>query len=227
MATRRLTAVLGGASLALAILLTTPALAEPAPQDQGAIVLSRGNVAGFGGFVSGIGEGLDSGPAFGASGAFFFTRNIGVEVGVQVQSLDFSGTSENELSGGTLDSTIVIAGVSARFPVGERASPYIAGGIAFFSTSYEIDSATLNSLADFNFLPIESVDSTVGFQFGGGVDVAVGRHIAVFGDLRFLTGTADTSAALRDTVSDITSFQEIGEQDLDRISLTAGVRVLF
>jgi len=190
------------------------------------LAVSRGNVAGFGGYVSGIGDGLETGPSFGASVAFYFSRNLGIEAGVQRHSLDVTGTAANLLSGGTLDSTIATVGVAVRFPAGDRVAPYVVGGIAYFSNNFDIDSGLAADLGAFNFAASESVDDVLGFQVGGGIDIALGRHFAVFGEARYLGATADTTAGLRDTVSGVTA-EVAGEQDLGRFVAGGGVRILF
>lgn len=220
----------GAALVALLLLVPIGAHADPGgsgpQQSTNPLAVSRGNVAGFGGFVSGLGEGLESGPTFGASGTFYFTRNVGVEAGFQRHSLDLVGNGVNRLSGGTLDSSIAVFGIAARFPAGERVAPYVVGGIAYFSNSFEIAPSVADSLGDFNFVATESVDNALGFQVGGGIDVALGQRVAVFGEGRYLGTTADTVAELRDLVSD-TAGQVMGEQDLGRFQAVAGVRILF
>jgi len=114
----------------------------------------------------------------------------------------------------------------ARFPVGERVTPYVVGGIAYFSNSYEIDPSVGTSLGPFNFELSESVENVLGYQVGGGIDVSVASHIAIFGDVRYLSGTVNTTAQVREIASGI-SIDFSGEQDLARLSVAAGVRVLF
>lgn len=220
------------ALLAMAILLVTPTGAQadpgggPPQQASNPLGASRGNVAGFGGYVSGMGDGLESGASFGASVAFYFTRNLGVEAGFQRHSLDADGITTNRLSGGTLDSSIAVFGIAARFPAGERVAPYVVGGIAYFSNSFEIDPSVADPLGDFNLVATESVDNVLGFQAGGGIDIALGQRIAVFGEGRYVAANADTIAELMDTISG-TSAQVFGEQDLGRFQAVAGVRILF
>jgi opacity protein-like surface antigen len=201
-------------------------VAPPPQQADNPLGVSPGNVSGFGGYVSGIGDGIESGPSFGASVAFYFTRNLGIEAGVQRHSLDVTATAANLLSGGTLDSTIATFGMAVRFPAGARAAPYVMGGIAYFSNSFDIDPGLAMGLGAFNFAAAESVDDVLGFQVGGGIDVALGRRIAVFGEARYLGATADTTAGLRDTITGL-SAELAGEQDLGRFQAVAGVRVLF
>lgn len=223
-------ALAGVALVALLLLVPVAAHADPGgpgpQQSTNPLADSRGNVAGFGGFVSGLGAGLEGGPTFGASGTFYFTRNLGVEAGFQRHSLDVVGNDGNELSGGTLDSGIAVFGIAARFPAGSRAAPYLVAGVAFFSNSFDIDPSVTAGLSDFNFTASETVDDVVGFQVGGGIDFAVAQRIALFGEARYLGATGDTVAELTDNASG-TSGQVAGEQDLGRFQAVAGVRILF
>ena len=195
------------------------------PQGQQTVTGIRGNVSGFAGYLAGMGDGLGNDVTFGASGAVFFTDIVGVEGGVQKQSLDVAGTSENQLSGGTIDSIVITAGVIARFEAGPRAAPYVAGGIVFFSNSFELDAAVAQELSTFNFTAQETVANVVGFNVGGGVEFLVARRVAVFGDVRYFAAKADTSAVL--SGSGVTAVPLTGEQDLARVSATAGIRLGF
>lgn len=199
-------------------------LASPQEQD---IQETRGAVSGFGGFAVGQGDGLDNGPTFGGSGRVFFTRNIGVEGLVQYDSLDLDGNTSNDLSGGTIDTVSVTGGIVARFPASPKVAPYVTGGVTFFSTSFEVSPAVVSELGNFNFVPEEDIDSTVGFSLGGGVDALLTRKLGIFGDVRFTGGTADTTVRLRDTVSGTTSDALTGEQELNRVTVVAGLRVFF
>jgi len=132
--------------------------------------LPRGNISGFATFAASVSDGLDGGNGFGVSGAYFFSRLIGVEGGWRRQTFDVLSTEENSLSGGDLTANVITAGVVVRMATG-RVQPYAVGGLAFYINDYSIDPAAEEALAAFNFLVAESIDSVVGFNVGGGVDL--------------------------------------------------------
>lgn len=223
--------------LALAFALVAPAwvsasgASQEAPPPQASeprltLEKTRGWVGAFGGTSTADADGLEGGALFGGGGAFYFTRNFGIEVGVARHGRDAVGTPENALSGGSLDSTIVTGGVLVRFPVSPRVSPYLVGGVAYFSNSLEVDPAVAGELAALNFRLTEGLENKLGFQVGGGLDFLLASRFALFGEVRYLAASADTSTELADTVSG-TAAQDGGSQDLNSFQIRAGVRVVF
>jgi opacity protein-like surface antigen len=186
----------------------------------------RASIGLFGGISTAGADGLEGGSVFGGNAAFFFTKRFGLEAGVHRRSQDVVATSSNELSGGSLDSTIVTGGLVFRFPVGARVALYVAGGVAYFSNKFEVDPSVKSTLGSLNFQVSEEVKSVVGFQAGAGVDFLVARRLAVFAEGRYLGGGADTRAELTDTVADVTA-EVTGSQDLNALELRAGVRFVF
>lgn len=185
----------------------------------------RGEAGLFGGFSSAGAEGLESGSVFGASAAFFFTRRLGVEAGIRRRSLDVAPTASNQLSGGSLDSTVLTGGLVFRFPA-QRVAPYLLAGVAYFSNTFEVDSAVSSRLAGSNFRVTEELESTFGFNVGAGAEVLVAGPLAVFGEARYLLGSVDTRAELADTISG-TAAEVAGSQDLNGLEVRGGVRVVF
>ena len=186
----------------------------------------RGYVGFFGGASTANADGLESGALFGGGGAFYLTRNLGVELSVQRRSLDAVGTTANALSGGSFDSTIITAGVLLRFPVHPRVAPYLVAGIAHFSNTYEVDPTIVNELSAVSFRLTEEVDSKLGFNVGGGVDLLLVSRVGVFGEVRYLAASTDTRAELADRFTGA-AFEDTGTQDLNGLAISGGVRVFF
>ncbi len=187
---------------------------------------TRGWVGFFGGASTANADGLEGGPLFGGGGAFYFTRNLGVEVGVERQGLDAVGTSANALSGGSLDSTIVTGSVLVRLPVSPRVAPYLVGGVAYYSNSFEVDPVVVNELSALNFRVTEELESKLGFNVGGGLDVLLASRFALFGEVRYLAASTVTKVQLADSVSG-TVAEDSGSQDLNGLEIRAGIRVVF
>jgi opacity protein-like surface antigen len=186
----------------------------------------RGWAGLFGGISTAGAEGLKSGALFGGGGAFYFSRRLGVEAGVERRTLDVVGTPSNALSGGSLDSTIVTGGVVVRFPVSPRVAPYAVAGVAYFSNTFEVDPAVASELAALNFRVTEELESALGFDVGGGVEVLVGKRFGVFGEVRYLVASTDTRAELADTISG-TAAEAAGSQDLNGLEVRVGFRFVF
>ncbi|HXV65284.1 MAG TPA: outer membrane beta-barrel protein [Vicinamibacteria bacterium] len=187
---------------------------------------TRGYVGAFGGYSTAGAEGLEDGFLVGGNAAFFLLEHVGIEAGVHRRSTDLASTPSNALSGGSLDSTIVTAGVVFRFPVSARVVPYVAGGVAYFSNSFEIDASLSGRLAALNFQATEEVDSALGFNVGGGAYVVLARRFQVFGEARYLNALSDTRAELRDTISGTTA-EVGGNQGLNSLEIRAGVHFVF
>jgi Outer membrane protein beta-barrel domain len=194
----------------------------PGPTREG----TRGHVGFFGGVSTSGSDGLESGAVFGGNAAFFFLKRFGIEAGVHRRSLDVVATSSNALSGGSLDSTIITGSVVVRFPVSARVTPYVVGGVAYFSNKFEVAPAVSSELAALNFEVAEEVESALGFNFGGGVDFLVARRFAAFGEVRYVGAATDTRAELRDTISGV-SAEITGSQDLNGLEFRVGVRFVF
>lgn len=226
----------GSTPLALALTMTialvaTPALAAPAGVDDGPTPQQgaagpRFSLGVLGSGATGQADGLERGHGFGAVFAAFFHPVLGVEVGYRRHGFDVLTTAGNELSGGGMDSDLVTAGVVLRVANDSAATPWVAGGIAWFRNAFEIDPAVRDPLVAFGFVPEEEVEDVVGFQVGGGVDVRVAPAVAVFGEARFLSASADTSATLTDSVSGVSTSRS-GSQDVRTIGLSGGVRFVF
>jgi hypothetical protein len=187
---------------------------------------TRGSVGGFVGFSTAGAEGVENGFLIGGNAAFFFLDYVGIEAGIHRRSTDLAQTPSNALSAGSLDSTIATAGVVVRFPVSARVVPYVAGGVAYFSNSFEVDPSLTGRLAALNFQVTEEVDSALGFNVGGGADVLVARRFVVFGEVRYLDAMSDTRAEIRDTISGTTA-KVGGSQDLNALEIRVGVRFVF
>jgi len=203
------------------VLLGAPALANA----QDTAELPRGNISGFGSFATATGDGLEGGVGFGFSGAYFFTDMVGVEGGFRRQSFDLEGNSTNLLLGGDLNTNVITANVVARFGSG-KAQPYVTGGVAFYSNGYTTDAAAGQDLAAFNFTVDESIENTVGFNVGGGVDFQASRRIGIFVEGRFFAASADTSGGLIDDITEITAAT-VGTQDLNSFTISGGIRIYF
>jgi len=200
---------------------------EPTAAVTGPTIASkRAWIGVFGGVSTANADGLEGGAVFGGGGAFYFTRNLGLELAVERQSQDVVGTSTNGLSGGSLDSTVFTGSVLVRFPVSSRVAPYLLGGVAYYSSSFEVDPAVVSKLSAQNFRLTEDLDSKLGFSVGGGLDVLFASRLALFGELRYLAASADTQVELADTVSG-TAAQDSGSQDLNGLEIRAGIRVVF
>lgn len=178
------------------------------------------------GTATAVSAGLEPGPGFAVAGAFFVHRNVGVEVTVRRQSLDVLGTEANALSAGSLRTTIATANVVGRFAASRGVVPYVTGGMAFFSHTFDVDGSVTEPLAALRFDVNEQIESTVGFDVGGGVDDVVARPFGLFGDIRYFAGSSDTSATLTDGAGGI-SAALAGDQDINGLAVTGGVRIFF
>lgn len=205
------------------------ALASEGPMPQatsGSLEDTRFVVSGFGLAAAAHADGLSGGTGFGGAVAGFFSPVLGAEFSVRLQSFDVAGTDANELSSGTLDAIVVTGNVVARFPTSGKVVPYVTGGVAFYTSDFEIESGLASDLAAFNFTAVDSVENAVGFNAGGGVLFALGRSFGVFGEARYVVASADTTGGLSDQVSGVTR-EVAGSQKLNNLSIGFGVSILF
>lgn len=209
---------------AFALLVVLLGLTPPA-HAQGSNPLPRGNVSGFGLFTAGASDGLDGGAGFGVSGALFFGRAWGVEVGYRRPSFDVVGTDGNALAGGSLDANAITLNLIVRVPRG-NVQPFVSGGAVFLSSDYATDATVVQQLAQFNFSPAESFDNTVGFNVAGGVDFQATRSIGIFVEGRFIAATTDTVGGLTDDITQITATTA-GTQEMNTFMVSGGIRIFF
>lgn len=204
---------------ALALLVVGPAATASAQENR------VGNISGFGVFTPSVPEGLDGGQGFGVSAAWLLTPSIGVEGGIRRQNFDVVATDDNALAGGELHTNLITLNVVARIGSG-TITPYVTGGLAFLLNDYATDPTLAAQLQQFNFSSTESIDSAVGVNVGGGVDIRAAASVAVFAEGRFVAATADTAGGLRDELTGTTAAST-GEQSFNAFSISAGVRILF
>ena len=186
----------------------------------------RGQAGLFGGFVTAGADGLESGALFGGNATFFFTKRLGIDIGVHRRSLDVAATPANQLSAGSLDSTVVTGSLVVRFPAGARFGPYLLGGVAYFSNSFDIASAVNDQLAALNFQATEEIENGLGFNVGAGAEFLVARRLSLFAEGRYIGGSRETRAELTDTISGVTG-EATGSQDLNGFELRGGLRFAF
>ena len=185
----------------------------------------RGNVSGFGIFTARASDDLDRGNGFGVSGAYFFSRLIGVEGSFRRQSFDVMGSEANAVVGGELEANLITVNVVVRM-TSSSVQPYVSGGVAFYTNNYATNPAVVAELAAFNFTSAESIDNTVGFNIAGGVDFQASARIGFFVEGRFTAATADTTGGLTDQFTDITATTA-GTQELNVITVNGGIRIFF
>jgi opacity protein-like surface antigen len=186
----------------------------------------RGQAGLFGGFATAGADGLENGALFGGTATFFFTKRLGIDIGVHRRSLDVAATPANQLSGGSLHSTVVTGSLVVRFPAGARFGPYLLGGVAYFSNSFDVASAVNDQLAALNFQATEELKSGLGFNVGAGAEFLVARRLSLFAEGRYIGGSTDTSAELADTISGVTAAAT-GSQDLNGLEFRGGLRFAF
>jgi opacity protein-like surface antigen len=214
--------------LAPSRLIASEGVQEPAAEAAAGPTLEevRGQAGLFGGFATVGADGLEDGALFGGSAAFFFTKRLGIEVGVHRRSLDVAATAANQLSGGSLRSTVVTGSLVFRFPAGSRFGPYLLGGVAYFSNSFDVAPAVADPLAALNFRVTEDIEGGLGFNVGAGADILVARRLSLYAEVRYIGGSRETRAALTDTISDVTA-EVTGSQDLNGLEIRGGLRFAF
>jgi hypothetical protein len=193
----------GAFPLLLAFVFVTPAFAQDGP---GRISGSFSGLFGDGGLA----------PTVAGSAGYRFTRNLGFEIEVTaLPGLDFDDDSDFsilESPDSVLTAEIgalglvlppprfestgraitVLSNVVGEFPVGRSLRPYLVagGGVGHVRRRFEFSAVRaiiprLGSLDSFIY-DYELSDTALALNIGGGVDIAVGKGVAVGGDLRYL-----------------------------------------
>ncbi len=163
--------------------------------------------------------------AYGAGLSFDLHKYFAIELsGIRYESS--TAGSEDGLSKGTLAVLPLEVSLKGQLPLsGGRFTPYFAVGAGYSIYQFSLDPQIVADWEKVGFRITEKLDNAIGFHFGGGLEVALNRSLALVIDARFRF----TEGKAAWTMTDQTSKEEIsGElEKLDQGSLVLGIGLKF
>ncbi len=163
--------------------------------------------------------------AYGAGLSFDLHKNFAIELSVLRFQSPVAG-SEEGLSKGTLAVLPLEICLRGQFPLANgRFIPYFTVGAGYFLNRFSLDSQIVAGWELVGFRISEKLDSSVGYHFGAGLEIALNKSLAVAMDARF--HIAEARAAW--TMTDLAGNEEIsGElKNLDLGSIVVGIGFKF
>jgi len=169
-----------------------------------------------------------SGLAFGANFYFSITKNIGIEIGgLRFQTTTKDNDDVAKLSKGKLAVMPLQLSLMARFPVGAKFVPYIAGGGGYYLNTFTLDAAIVKSWDDLGVDLEEAVENAFGFHFGGGLDFFVSPNIAISANVKYCLAKTKGSWTMKDQISSEETEGSLPDLKLNALVFGAGLKYFF
>jgi len=163
--------------------------------------------------------------AYGASLTFDLHKNFAIELrGVRFQ-YSVEGSADG-LSKGTLAVLPLEIGLKGQFPLpGEQFTPFIVLGAGYSIHQFSLDSQVTGNWESIGFRITEKLNNAVVYHIGTGLEIALGRSVALVLEARFRIIQSQGSW----TISDLVGNQETSGDliNLNQNSIVFGLGLQF
>jgi len=181
-------------------------------------------IGGGAGYAMPSESNFDKGINYGGTLGFGITRYLALELRVPYYKSNVTGTIGG-LSTGLFQAISFTLSVQARYPIKNLIIPYLVGGGDYHLNKFTLDNEIVNSWNAMGFDIEESVEHSIGFHLGGGIDFFIMRSLALNLDVRYYTASMKGDWRLADTISQVESTGPIDSIKLN--SIQAGISVKF
>lgn len=167
-----------------------------------------------------------SGLAFGLNFHLGITKNIAVELG----GLAYKSNIERNptgLSQGKLSVIPIQLSLQARFPVSSKIIPYIRGGAGYSMNNFTINNGVTTQWNNLGYDIIETVENSIEYHFGAGIDILVHKNIALNGDVRYLISNTKGTWTFKNQVINTENSGNLNELNLNTFTIGIGFKYLF
>lgn len=156
--------------------------------------------------------GLDTPAQLGVAVSFDFDWPVSVALDLMTSSDDNSETLAGPIFSTIIDTEVktLELDVGVRKYWGEKARPYVGGGVAWV----QLDARQTETVLSSTSLIVDDSDSGLGYWINGGFVYVIGKHLNVGVDLRYV-----------DSDVDLTPEGNVGSLKLDSGGVAAGVLV--
>lgn len=197
---------------------------EIQPAERTGLTLPPFWIGGGAGYIIPSESNFEKGINFGGTLGFGITRYLAIELRVPYYQSNVTG-SIGGLSKGQFQSISLSLSVQARYPIKNLIIPYFVGGGDYHLNKFNLDDEIANSWNAMGFDIEETVDHTLGFHFGGGIDLFILRSLALNLDVRYSTASLKGAWRLADTFSQVETTGPLDNIKLN--SIQAGISVKF
>ena len=184
---------------------------------------------GIGGGYAMVGD-YGNGLAFGGSFYFGFSRNFGLDIGVQMLGSTYEGEDPpdiNKLSAGKLSVMPVQLSLVGRFPVGTSIAPYIMAGAGYYLNKFTLNGDITSSWDALGFKIEEGLKNSIGFHFGAGLDFFITPSIALNLGATYCMAKAKGDWSITDNATSEVASGDLSGLKLDPLVFGARLKFFF
>lgn len=167
-----------------------------------------------------------SGLAFGVNFHLGITKNITVELGGLKYQSNIN-RNPTGLSEGKLSVLPIQLSIQARFPVSNKIIPYIRGGVGYSMNNFTINNEVTTQWNNLGYDIKETVENSIEFHFGAGIDLLVHKNIALNGDVRYLISNTKGTWTFVNQIINTENSGTLNELNLNTFTIGFGLKYLF
>lgn len=167
-----------------------------------------------------------SGMAYGVNLHLGITKNIALELGgLRYQSN--IARSPAGLSEGMLSVIPIQLSIQARIPILKIIIPYIRGGVGYSMNNFTINNGVATQWNNLGYDIIETVENSIEYHYGAGIDLLVHNNIALNGDVRYLVSNTKGTWTFENQIVSEENSGNLNELNLNSIIVSFGLKFLF
>jgi len=167
-----------------------------------------------------------SGMAYGVNLHLGITKNIALELGgLRYQSN--IARSPAGLSEGMLSVIPIQLSIQARIPILKIIIPYIRGGVGYSMNNFTINNGVATQWNNLGYDIIETVENSIEYHYGAGIDLLVHNNIALNGDVRYLVSNTKGTWTFENQIISEENSGNLNELNLNSIIVSFGLKFLF
>jgi outer membrane protein W len=167
-----------------------------------------------------------SGLAFGVNFQLGITKNLAIELG----GLKYQSNTERNptgLSEGSLSLMPIQLSMQARFTVSNKIIPYIRGGVGYSMNNFTINSRLTSQWNSLGYDIKETVENSIEFHFGAGIDLLVHKNIALNGDIRYLISNTNGTWTFMNQIINTENTGNLNDLNLNTFIIGFGLKYFF
>ena len=167
-----------------------------------------------------------SGIAYGLNLHLGITTNIALELGGLRYQSD-TARSPAGLSDGMLSVIPIQLSIQVRIPILKIIIPYIRGGVGYSMNNFTVNSELATQWNNLGYDIIETVENSIEYHFGAGIDLLVHNNIALNGDVRYLVSNTKGTWTFENQIISEENSGDLNKLNLNSIIIGFGLKFLF
>jgi len=171
-------------------------------------------------------EDYGSGLAFGVNFQLGITKNLAVEL----SGLKYQSNTDRNLTGlseGSLSLMPIQLSIQARFPISNNIIPYIRGGVGYSMNNFTINSGVTTQWNNLGYDIKETIENSIEFHFGAGIDLLVHKNTALNGDIRYLISNTNGTWTFMNHIINTENSGNLNDLNLNTFIIGFGLKYFF